>query len=77
MKVNKKYIKDLINNGVAQDITHLSFEDANRLTKKENGLIDMGCSVGTYGINGAIFKGRKSGKIYAINGRSTTLFQLI
>lgn len=75
MKVNKKYLKDLVINRIAEDITYLSFEKAEELRKKEE-LQEMGISCGKYGMNGALFKG-KSGKLYAICSRSSTLFQLV
>ena len=61
----------------AKDITYLSFDDANRLIDKENGLTVQMVSVGIYGLNGALLKGNKTQNTYVITARSSTLAQLV
>ena len=61
----------------AKDITRLSFDDANRLIDKENGLTVQMVSFGIYGINGALLKGNKTQNTYVITARSSTLSQLV
>ena len=61
----------------AKDITNLSFEEANALVDKENGLTVQMVSVGIYGINGALLKGNKTQNTYVITARSSTLAQLV
>lgn len=62
---------------LAKDITHLSFDDTNRLIDKEKGLDVKMVSVGIYGINGALLKGNKTQNTYVITARSSTLAQLV
>lgn len=57
------------------DITHFSFYETNDLRKRP--LIEIAYSIGTYGINGALFLDRKTGEYFKITARSTALFQMI
>ena len=61
----------------AQDITHISFDEANRLIDKENGLTVQMVSLGVCGLNGALLKGNKTQNTYVITARSSTLAQLV
>lgn len=61
----------------AKDITHLSFDDTNKLIDKENGLDVKMVSYGIYGMNGALLKGNKTQNTYVITARTSTLFQLV
>lgn len=71
-----KTIRAMILEGIAMDITNLPDNFARNLKTNDNPECIMASS-GTYGINGAILRGRETGKLYAINGRSSTLFYFI
>lgn len=66
-KTTQKEIKRLIRLGAAKEITKCG-EPAN------SQLDTVAMSFGIYGMNGAIFKHRQTGELYAIPSRSTMLF---
>lgn len=74
MKVTKKEIKKIVESGKAMDITYISDIELKKL--KENDLEMIAFSIGTYGINAALFED-KNGKKYAITARTSNLFGLI
>lgn len=71
-KMTLKEIKGYINNGVATNVATLTNEEINNLSKQS--IEKIGCSCGTYGINGGLFKDNE-GNLYAIVGRTTDLFR--
>lgn len=71
-----KTIRTMILEGIATDITNLPDNFLRNLATNDRPECIMASS-GTYGINGAILRGRETGKLYAINGRCTTLFYFI
>lgn len=74
-RMTQKEIKRFVNLGVAEDITHLSFDACNVLRKAHN-FTTLNVSTGVYGMNGALFKD-ENGKLYAITSRTSTLFQMV
>lgn len=76
-KTTQKEIKRLVRAGAAVDITAASSETLEKIRSKENGLESVAVSVGTYGRNGQLLRGRKTGKLYAITARTTNLFWIM
>lgn len=76
-RTTQKALKNFVKNGIAEDITTLSFTDCKALLNKENGTKTISVSVGVYGVNGALIEGNKSGKWYAITARNSTLAQMV
>lgn len=74
-RMTQKEIKRFVSLGVAEDITHLSFDACNAL-RKAHSFTTLNISTGVYGMNGALFKD-ESGKLYAITSRTSTLFQMV
>nr|DAL17525.1 MAG TPA_asm: hypothetical protein [Caudoviricetes sp.] len=74
-RMTQKEIKRFVALGVAEDITHLSFDACNALRKAHN-FTTLNVSTGVYGMNGALFKD-ENGKLYAITSRTSTLFQMV
>ena len=74
MKTTKKEIKKIVESGNAIDITYTSDIELKKLRK--NGLEMIAFSIGTYGINSALFED-KNGNKYAITARTSNLFGLI
>ena len=74
MKTTKKEIKKIVESGNAMDITYASDIELKKLRK--NGLKMIVFSIGTYGINAALFED-KNGNKYAITARTSNLFGLI
>ena len=74
-KYTQREIKNLVADGIAEDITRRSFSEIQQLRTAED-IEKVGYSSGTYGINGGVLKSQTSGKIYAITARASALFQL-
>ena len=74
IKVTRKVIREFVKNGEAKDITHISFDDAKKLTADEGGLDTEFYSMGVYGCNGCVLRGHNTGKRYAITNRAQSLF---
>lgn len=74
-RMTQKEIKRFVTLGVAEDITYLSFDTCNAL-REAHSFTTLNVSIGTYGMNGALFRD-ETGKLYAITGRTSTLFQMI
>lgn len=72
MKTTQKDIR----NYNAIDITRYSFDAINKLIASEEYLIDVAYSVGTYGLNGLVKQGHKTGTLYKVTSRSGALFQI-
>lgn len=70
----QKMIKDLVKQGIAQDITNFDF-DQNEALRKSHNLSKVGSSFGIYGINGGLLKDDDTGQLFAITKRNGTLFQ--
>ena len=60
----------------AEDITYLKFEAINDLVRKEDGLKELFKTYGKDGMNGGLFQGHKTKKLYKVCGRTTTLWQI-
>ena len=74
--MKQKEIKRYVELGMATDITHYNFEQANAFMSEHN-LDTIEVSNGVYGMNGALFKDRETGEYYAITARNSTLFQMV
>ena len=74
-RMTQKEIKRFISLGVAEDITHLSFDACNAL-RKAHSFTTLNVSTGVYGMNGALLKD-ENGKLYAITSRTSTHFQMV
>lgn len=74
-KYTQREIKNLVADGIAEDVTRCSFSEIQQL-RAAGDLEKVGYSAGTYGINGGIMKDMNSGKLYAITARTSALFQI-
>ena len=75
-KYTQRDIKDYVAKGMATDITHYGFGEANKFYKDHNYDV-VGISHGTYGMNGALLQDVDTGEYFAITARNSTLFQLV
>lgn len=73
--MTKKAIKNLVARGIAEDITHLSFNECNAL-RDAHSFSTVEVSSGVYGMNAALLKD-ETGKLYAITERNSRLFQMV
>ena len=74
-RMTQKEIKNLVDIGVAADISYMSFEDCQDFMNSHR-LTTLNVSTGAYGMNGALFQD-EAGKLYAITSRTSTLFQMV
>ena len=65
-----------IKNINCEDVTNLSSKELEKLVKKENGLKEVSISYGVYGMNGGLFQGYKTNKLYKVTARNSNLFYL-
>lgn len=71
-KMTQKAIKNYVVDGVAVDITDYSFEQVKKFIHSHT-LEKIAYSCGTYGINAGLLQDVKTGKLYAITTRNSTL----
>jgi len=71
----KKDLKSYVTLGLATDITNYNFEQANALYH-DCDLEKIKYSRCNMGVSGALFKDRKTGDLYVITARNSTLAQL-
>lgn len=77
-KVSNKVIREMVKNGLAEDVTYMSYEELRDLIHKESDYFPaVYYSRGTYGTNGLICKGYNSGKVYGVTSRTNALFMLL
>ena len=68
-KYTQKQLKNLVATGAAVDVSHArSAEDIPEYYSK------IGYASGMYGCSGLLFKGDKSGKLYAITSRTLAIY---
>lgn len=72
--MNKKFIKELVANNMALDITNFSYDEAISCISKYH---YINLSYGKYGVNAALFINEQTGYMYAVLSRNSLLFQLI
>jgi hypothetical protein len=70
-KLTLKTIKDMVKSGAAQDIDKMKNPPSGRNFR------ELGYSLGVNGVNGALFLDTKTGRLYAICGRTSSLFEYL
>ena len=73
-KFTQKQLKEMVANGIAEDISRGTNETRNEIGSVEGWLNQVGCASGVYGWNGMLFKGRNTGKLYAITSRTQAIY---
>lgn len=66
-KVTQSFIRSMIRDGIAQELTP---ENIPAIYEK------VMYSSGVYGLNGGVIRDTKTGELYAVPSRSTTLFMI-
>ena len=74
-RLNQKGLKEMANNG-ATDITRYSESDLKKLEKKHGRLEVVKRTMGTYGMNGGLFRSNKTGEYFVVTSRNGNLFYL-
>lgn len=73
-KYTQRELKHLVKTGAAK-ILNLNFSDTKDFIENCN-FDKIGYSEGVYGINGGLIQDKKSGELYAITARNTTLMMI-
>lgn len=73
-KITQKMIRRYLNEIDTVDCTNWSTEDYDNASRKEGYLEVFARSYGTYGCNGLVAMGRKTGTYYVVPSRSSALF---
>ena len=73
-KYTQRQVREMVKEGIAEDITYGSNDTRREIEEKEGYYTQVGYSSGTYGCNGMLLKGNKTGKLYAITSRTTAVF---
>ena len=73
-KYTQRQLKAMVKEGIAEDITYGNNDTRREIEEKEGYYTQVGYSSGTYGCNGMLLKGNKTGKLYAITARTTAVF---
>lgn len=72
--MNKKFIKEMVTDGLAKDITNFSYEQAKELLGQG---YHINLSFGRYGMSAGLFRNTLTGEMYAVLARNSLLFQLV
>ena len=72
-KYKQKQVRQLVRDGIAEDITALSFEKMAQFLHGHD-LEKIGVSRGIYGMNAGLLQDRQTGELYAITTRNSALF---
>ena len=73
-KYTQRQLREMVKEGIAEDITYGNNDTRRKIEEKEGYYTQVGYSSGTYGCNGMLLKGNKTGKLYAITARTTAVF---
>lgn len=74
IKFTQKQLKEMAKNGIAEDISRGTNETRNEIEAGEGWLTQVGYASGVYGCNGMLFKGKNTGKLYAITSRTQAIY---
>ena len=73
-KVTLKFIKSMVAQQAAVDVTHHGCKEYDELKRKEGWFDGLMFSTGVYGITGYVFMGHNTGTLYAITARTSAIY---
>ena len=73
-KYTQKQLREMVKDGIAVDISHGTNETRNAIEAEEGYYNQVGYASGMYGCNGMLLQGHKTGKLYAITGRTQAIY---
>ena len=68
-KYTQKQLRALVSDGIAIDVTHAM--DRNAIPEYYR---QIGYAKGVYGLNGMLFQGLNTGRLYAVTSRTSAIF---
>ena len=73
-KFTQKQLKEMVENGVAEDISNGDNDTRKAIESIEGWYSQIGYASGVYGCNGMLLKGNATGKLYAITSRTQAIW---
>lgn len=73
-KYTQKQLRAMVADGIAVDISHGTNETRNAIEAEEGYYSQVGYASGLYGCSGMLLQGHKTGKLYAITGRTQAIY---
>jgi hypothetical protein len=73
-KYTQKQLKDLVENGVAIDVSYANNEKREEIEKVEGHLRQIGYASGIYGCSGMLLQGYNTKQLYAVTGRTQAIY---
>lgn len=73
-KYTQKQLREMVKDGIAENISNYNMEMAKELKNKEGWLEQVGYVSGIYGCNGQLLKGHNTGNLYAITSRTQAIY---
>ena len=73
-KFTQKQLREMVANGIAEDISRGTNETRNEIEAVEGWLTQVGYTSGVYGCSGMLLKGCNTGKLYAITSRTQAIY---
>lgn len=73
-KYTQKQLREMVQHGIATDLTSARQEDRETLIEKESYLEQVGYCAGLYGCSGKLLKGYNTGALYAIIGHVSAIY---
>lgn len=74
IKYTQKQLRKMVREGIAVDVSHGTNETRNAIVAEEEYYNQVGYASGLYGCNGMLLQGHKTGKLYAITGRTQAIY---
>lgn len=74
IKYTQKQLKEMVKEGIAEEINYITMEGVKELKEKEGWLNQIGWAQGIYGCNGMLLQGHNTSKLYAITSRTTAIY---
>lgn len=73
-KYTQKALRQLVNNGMAIDVSNATGKDRLDILAVEGHLTQVGWSEGVDGCTGMLLKGYETGQLYAITSRTSAIW---
>lgn len=73
-KYTQKQLRNMVNSGLAIDISYGTDETRKEIYAKEEYLNQIGYAAGLYGCSGKLLQGHKTGQLYAIIGHVSAIY---
>lgn len=73
-KYTQKQLREMVAEGIATDVSHGTNGTRRAIEAEEEYYNQIGYASGLYGCSGMLLQGHKTGKLYAITGRTQAIY---